>query len=284
MVAILGGLGAALSWAIATVSSTRSSRMIGAVSVIAWVMTVGFAVSAVPALLSSPASIEPGQILGLLVVGIANNVGLLLTYAALTVGRLSIVAPIVATEGAAAAVISVVFGEALNLATAVVLAAIAVGVVLAAIERSAELEQRTDARYARRAVLLAIAAAGCFSVGLFVAGRLGTSLPIAWIVMAPRLVGMVGVAIPLALLGRLRLVRAAVPLVIVSGALEAGGAGLYIVAAQHGVAEAAVLGSQFAAIAAIAAFLFFGERLARVQVAGVVLIVVGVTALAAVRS
>jgi drug/metabolite transporter (DMT)-like permease len=284
MVAILGGLGAALSWAIATVSSTRSSRMIGAVSVIAWVMTVGFAVSLVPALLSNATSIEPTQILGLLVVGVSNNVGLLLTYAALTVGRISIVAPIVATEGAAAALISVVFGEALNLATAVVLAAIAVGVVLSAIERSADLEQRTDSRYARRAVLLAVGAAGCFSVGLFIAGRLGTSLPIAWIVMAPRLVGVIGVAIPLALLGRLRLVRAAVPLVIVSGALEAGGAGLYIVAAQHGVAEAAVLGSQFAAIAAVAAFLFFGERLARVQVAGVLLIVVGVTALAAVRS
>jgi drug/metabolite transporter (DMT)-like permease len=284
MVAILGGLGAALSWAIATVSSTRSSRMIGAVSVIAWVMTVGFAVSVVPALISNPTSIEPAQILGLLVVGVSNNVGLLLTYAALTVGRISIVAPIVATEGAAAAVISVILGEALNLATAVVLAAIAVGVVLAAIERSADLEQRTDSRYARRAVLLAIGAAGCFSVGLVIAGRLGSSLPIAWIVMAPRLVGVIGVAIPLALLGRLRLVRAAVPLVIVSGALEAGGAGLYIVAAQHGVAEAAVLGSQFAAIAAVAAFLFFGERLARVQLAGVAIIVVGVTALAAVRS
>jgi drug/metabolite transporter (DMT)-like permease len=284
MVAILGGLGAALSWAIATVASTRSSRMIGAISVIAWVMTVGFAVAAVPAVLSSPAGIEPGQILGLLVVGIANNVGLLLTYAALTIGRISIVTPIVATEGAGAAVISVILGEDLNVATVIVLAAIAVGVVLAAIERSADAEQRTDARHARRAIVLAMSAAACFSVGLVIAGRLGTSLPIAWVVMAPRLVGVVGVAIPLAVRGRLRLVRAAVPLVIVSGALEAFGAGLYVLAAQDGVATAAVLGSQFAAFSAIAAFLFFGERLARVQIAGVGLIFVGVTALAVVRA
>jgi drug/metabolite transporter (DMT)-like permease len=284
MVAILGGLGAALSWAIATVVSTRSSRMIGAISVIAWVMTVGFAGALVPALLSSPTSIQPIQILGLLVVGVFNNVGLLLTYAALTIGRISIVTPIVATEGAAAAVISVILGESLNLATAIVLTAIAVGVVLTAIERSADAEQRTDARHARRAVVLAISAAACFSVGLVIAGRLGASLPIAWIVMAPRLVGVVGVAIPLAVRGRLRLVRAAVPLVIVSGALEAFGAGLYILAAQDGVATAAVLGSQFAAFSAIAAFLFFGERLARVQIVGVGLIFVGVTALAAVRA
>ena len=284
MIAILGGLGAALSWAIATVVSTRSSRMIGALSVIAWVMTVGFAVALFPALFTTPTSIDPLQILGLVVVGIANNVGLLLTYAALTIGRISIVTPIVATEGAASAVISVLLGESLNLPTAIVLAAIAVGVILAAIERSADAEQRTDARHARRAVVLAISAAACFSVGLVVAGRLGTSLPIAWIVMAPRLVGMLGVAIPLALLGRLRLVRAAVPLVIVSGALEAFGAGLYILAAKDGVATAAVLGSQFAAFSAVAAFLFFGERLARIQLVGVGLIFVGVTALAAVRA
>ena len=43
------------------------------------------------------------------------------------------------------------------------------------------------------------------------------------------------------------------------------------------------MGSQFAAIAAVAAFLLFGERLGRLQVAGVVLIVVGVTVLAACR-
>jgi drug/metabolite transporter (DMT)-like permease len=284
MIAILGGLGAALSWAIATVVSTRSSRMIGAISVIAWVMTVGFVVALFPALFTTPTSFEPVQILGLIVVGIANNVGLLLTYAALTIGRISIVTPIVATEGAASAVISVLLGESLNLPTAIVLAAIAVGVILAAIERSADAEQRTDAGHARRAVVLAISAAACFSVGLVVAGRLGTSLPIAWIVMAPRLVGLVGVAIPLALLGRLRLVRAAVPLVIVSGAMEAFGAGLYVLAAKDGVATAAVLGSQFAAFSAVAAFLFFGERLARIQLVGVGLIFVGVTALAAVRA
>jgi drug/metabolite transporter (DMT)-like permease len=284
MVAILGGLGAALSWAIATVSSTRSSRMIGAISVIAWVMTVGFVAAIGPALLSTSPGLDPARILALFAMGISYNVGLLLTYAALTIGRISIVTPIVATEGAAAAIISVILGESLNVATAIVLAAIALGVVLAAIERSADAAQRTNVRDARRAVLLAIAAAGAFSIGLVIAGRLGSVLPLAWIVVAPRIVGVVGVAVPLAVLGRLRLVRAAVPLVIVSGILEAAGSGLYVIAARDGVAVAAVLSSQFAAFAAIAAFLFFGERLARVQVAGVGLIVLGITALAVVRA
>jgi multidrug transporter EmrE-like cation transporter len=44
------------------------------------------------------------------------------------------------------------------------------------------------------------------------------------------------------------------------------------------------MGSQFAAFAAVAAFVLFKERLARVQLAGVVLIVAGVTILAAVSA
>ena len=47
------------------------------------------------------------------------------------------------------------------------------------------------------------------------------------------------------------------------------------------IAITAVLGSQFAAIAAVVAFFLFGERLSRIQVVGVVLIVGGVTVLAA---
>jgi multidrug transporter EmrE-like cation transporter len=46
----------------------------------------------------------------------------------------------------------------------------------------------------------------------------------------------------------------------------------------------AVMGSQFAALAAVAAFILFGERLARVQLVGVVLIVAGVTFLAGVSA
>ncbi len=52
--------------------------------------------------------------------------------------------------------------------------------------------------------------------------------------------------------------------------------------ATDSIAVVAVLGSQFAAIAAVLAFVLFGERLSRMQLIGVVLIVVGVTLLAAV--
>jgi len=295
MIAILGGLGAAVSWAIATLCSSRSSRMIGASSVLAWVMIVGFVAGLVPAILVIPTgpALDGWQVAGLIVTGLSYTAGLLLAYLALTVGRVSIVAPITSTEGAATAIISVLLGEAIGLPTAIILAVIVVGIVLASIEKAADPAEdpfsdgsrRThDPAKNRRTVLLAVSAAAAFAIGLVVSARLGQSVPLAWIVVAPRLVGMLVIALPLILRKRLRLTRRAVPLVIVSGILEAAGTVLFVIAAQDGVATAAVLSSQFAAIAAVGAFLLFGERLARVQVAGVVVIAIGVAVLAVLRA
>jgi drug/metabolite transporter (DMT)-like permease len=97
-------------------------------------------------------------------------------------------------------------------------------------------------------------------------------------------VGITVFALPLLLRGGLRLSRPALPLVVTAGILEAGGAVLFVVAAQDGVATAAVLGSQFAAMASVAAFILFGERLTRVQVAGIVIIALGVAVLAVLRA
>ena len=286
MVAILGGLGAALSWAIATLASSRSSRMIGPMSVLGWVMAVGLVVAIGPALLASPVDLGLPEIIGLIVVGLSHNVGLLLAYGALSIGRVSIVAPIVATEGALAAVISVALGEPLSAATALLLAAITIGVVLAAAERSADRPTSTiDPAQTRRAALLAIAAAVTFSIGLVLSGRLGAAgMPPAWVMLASRMVGVLLIVLPLVLTRRFRLTRRAVPLVAVAGVLEIFGGAIYVVAASERVAIAAVLSSQFAAFAAVGAFFLFRERLQRLQVVGVATIAIGITALAAVQT
>jgi drug/metabolite transporter (DMT)-like permease len=284
MVAILGGLGAAMSWAIATLASSRSSRMIGPMSVLGWVMAVGLVAAIGPALLARPVDLDVPEVLGLIVVGLSHNLGLLLAYGALSIGRVSIVAPIVATEGALAAVLSVALGEPLGAATAILLAVIAVGVVLAAAERSADRPGATSLPPAqtRRAAVLAMAAALAFSVGLVLAGRLGAEgMPPAWVMFVSRTVGVTIIALPLVLTRRFRLTRAAVPLVVLAGVLEVFGGGVYVVAASEGVAVAAVLSSQFAAIAAVGAFFLFRERLQRLQVVGVALIALGITLLAA---
>jgi drug/metabolite transporter (DMT)-like permease len=290
MVAILGGLGAALSWAIATLASSRSSRMIGPMSVLGWVMAVGLVVAIVPALLVPPIDLDATKVAGLVGIGLCQNIGLLLAYYALQVGRVSIVAPITATEGALAAVLSIILGEALELSTAIVLALIATGVVMAAIERPREdgtvdaSRTERDLAQPRRAILLAMAAAGVFSIGLVLSGRLGAmGVPPTWVIVASRTVGVLLIALPLVLRRQFRLTRRAVPLVVVAGVLEAVGSGVYVVAASSDIAVAAVLSSQFAAIVAVGGFVLFGERLQRIQIAGVVLIVVGITTLSAMQ-
>ena len=287
MVAILGGLGAALSWAIATLASSRSSRMIGPLSVLGWVMAVGLVAAIGPALLAAPVDLGLPEVVGLVVVGLSHNVGLLLAYAALSIGRVSIVAPIVATEGALAAVISIMLGEALAIATAILLGAIAVGVVLAAAERSLDnpAARTIDPAVTRRAALLAIAAAVTFSIGLVLAGRLGAEgIPPAWVMFVSRTLGVLLIVAPLIVARRFRLTRRALPLVVLAGVLEVFGGAIYIVAASEGVAVAAVLSSQFAAIAAVGGFLLFGERLQRLQLVGVVVIAIGITVLAALQA
>lgn len=286
MVAILGGLAAACSWAFATLASSRSSRMIGPWSVLGWVMTIGLVVAIVPAFLVKPVDLDTPKVVGLIVLGLCQNIGLLLAYYALQVGRVSIVAPITATEGALAAVLAVILGEPLALTTAVVLGLIALGVVMAAVERPREdglvdpTRTARDIANPRRAIFLAIAAAAVFSVGLVLSGRLGAAgMPPLWVLVASRSVGFLMIALPLILRRQFLLTRPAFPLVLLAAILEAAGTGLFVIAASSDIAVAAVMSSQFAAIVAVGGFLLFGERIQRIQVAGVALIAVGVTLL-----
>ena len=94
--AIIGGLGAAVLWAAATLCSSRSSRMLGSRVVLAWIMVVGVVVGVPLAAVSpGPATLEPSTFALLGLSGICYVIGLQLTYAALRIGKVSIVAPIV---------------------------------------------------------------------------------------------------------------------------------------------------------------------------------------------
>jgi drug/metabolite transporter (DMT)-like permease len=135
-----------------------------------------------------------------------------------------------------------------------------------------------------RAALFGVAAAVAFGTGLYATGRASLDLPIAWAILPPRVFGVVLVFVPLAIVRRLRLTRAALPWVVVSGLAEVTGFVAYAIGARHGIAVTAVLASQFAAIAAIAAAVLFGERLGRLGVAGVAVIAVGVAVVSALNA
>jgi drug/metabolite transporter (DMT)-like permease len=281
VVAILGGFGAAVAWAISTLCSSRSSRMIEPASVVAWVALVGLVLLA-PFLIGDgvPSNLDAGNGAWLLLSGLGNVVGLLLAYRAFRDGAVVLLAPLISTEGAIAALIAIAAGESMSAGTAVSLGVIAGGVALAAFHTGAGHPAAADSR---RGIALAGLAAVSFGVGLYATGRVSGTLPLAWVVLPARAVGVAFVAVPLVLMRRLQLTRAAAPLVVASGVCEVLGYASFTLGARHDVAVTAVVGAQFAAIAALGAYVLFGERLTRTQVVGVVVLLAGVTALSGIR-
>jgi drug/metabolite transporter (DMT)-like permease len=174
----------------------------------------------------------------------------------------------------------VAFGAHLAVWTATVLLAVGLGVVLAAWHPDPQAESHGGVRSA----VLAIPVALLFGVSLYATGRVGSEASVLWVLVPARLFGTVFMMAPLRLSGSLRLTRRALPLVAGAGAGEVVGIVSYELGARHGLAVAAVLSSQFAALAALGAFLLFRERLSRLQLAGLVVIAAGVGLLAAAQA
>ena len=305
MIAILGGLGAAVLWASATLTSSRAGRLIGASSTLAWMMLVGLLVAIPMGVASGPLpTLTPSTTVWMLCSGIGNVVGLLFVYRGLRIGKVGVIAALASTEGAIAAVISVVAGERMTIPVALTLCVIVVGIAVVALA-SGEPEE-TDAagpdsisgaipaspddqarhrfKPAQRAVLWGVAAALVFGLSIYSTARLGASMSPMMAVLPARVVGVVGVFIPLAIAGRLRLTRPAAPMVLLIGLGEVFGNASFVIGSGQSIAISAVLASQFAAISAVAAFLIFHERLSLSQRYGVIAIAVGVAVLTATRS
>ena len=191
MIAILGGLGAALAFAITTLCSARASRSIGALATLGWVMLVGL-VPAVVAVLAWGGEAPHGSQFGWLAVsGLGNVAGLALVYAAVRRGKVGVVAPITSTEGAVAAVIAIALGEEISAGVGFSLALVVVGVVLSAAAPGVE------GRTSPAAVALACGAAAAFGAGIYATGRVSQELSIAWAMLPARAVGVVLVTLPL---------------------------------------------------------------------------------------
>ncbi|MBA2721086.1 MAG: EamA family transporter [Chloroflexi bacterium] len=307
MLAIIGGFGAALCWAASSIAAARSARLIGSWATVGWVMLIGVVI-AVPATIvgGAGANLTQDALTLLAISGAGNIVGLLLAYTAFKAGKVAVIAPIISTEGAMAAVISIALGEQVGIAAAVVLTAIAIGVILASSGRDepAVAEPGGLAAYpaapgptpvaaattigpghpGRKATIIAVAAALAFGINLYASARIGATLPLVWSILPARLGGFLVVALPLLLTGRLRLTREALPLVALVAVAEIVGTAVYAFGARDGIAVAAVTSSQFGAIAAIVSVVAFKERIRRIQVAGIAAIAVGVALLALIQS
>lgn len=282
MTSILFGLGTALLWAGSSLLSSRAVKVISAWSVVAWSMMLGLLLIA-PFLVATgvPENLTRDQIGWMIAAGVGNVSGLVLAAMAFRVGKVGVITPILATEGAIAAVIAALLGESIAPIVGLILGAMVLGVIVAGASPDPEpLEHERPVL----AVVLAVGGAFVFGIGLFAVGHLSGDLPIPWVLLPARLVGTLVLFVPLLLWRRLQLTRRTAPLVVAMAATEVLGFTLFALGAREQVAITSVLASLFAPIAAVLAFVLFRERLGRMQIVGVVILVVSVTGLAAVTS
>ena len=280
--AILEGLLAAMVWAAGNLAASRGSRLMAPYSLLAGISLVGLLLC-VPLLIAegAPHDTSAGALGWLTVGGAANIAGLSLLYIAYRVGDVSLVAPIISTEGAVAAAIAIAAGERVQVTVVVLLVLIVFGVVRVADSDSVQVA--VHGRFSWGVVTVACLGAVCFGLSLYASGRAAAHEQFGWVAVSPRVVGVICVTLPLALRGRVRIPRAGVRLLLLAACGEVGGFCLYSVAAHRSVAIAAVLGSLFAAFAVLGATVLFGERMNRAQWSGFALIVIGVAVLSAVR-
>jgi drug/metabolite transporter (DMT)-like permease len=274
---IIFGLGTAVFFACSTLLSDRAVRRIDPWSVVAWVTFFGL-IWTTPFLFASgvPEALDANVARWMAVSGLGNVGGLVLAAFALRIGKVGVVAPIVAAEGAIAAVVAAALGESIAPIIAFFLLLIVIGVIIAAAGPDpAPIENERPLL----AALLATAAALSFGLSLFATGYISGDLPSAWVLLPARLVGSVAIFLPLLLTRRLRITKLALPMVIGMSITEFLGFWSFSLGAREAVGITSVLSSQFAPIAAVAAYFLFKEKLGRIQIAGVVLLVFSVSAL-----
>lgn len=271
----------AVFFATSSLVSSRTVKVIGSASSVGWTMLIGLVVvlpflglSGVPANLGA-------SVPWMAAAGLGNVIGILIAGFALRVGKVGVVAPILATEGAISAVIAAILGESIAPLVAFLLLVIVGGIVLSAIAPDPE---PLDHERPVLAVGLSTLGAACFGLSLFAAGNLSDELPISWVLLPARLTGVLIIVIPLLVVRRLRITRSTAPLVTIMAFTEVLGFVCFAIGAQYQVGITSVMSSQFAPIAAVAAYFLFKEKLGRLQIAGVAVLVVGVTALSFVAS
>ncbi|MEI6363844.1 MAG: EamA family transporter [Actinomycetes bacterium] len=276
MISIVFGLATALCFAAGSLMASRTVRIIGPMSSVAWTMAIGLLVTMPFVALSGMPESVPANAGWLALIGLGNVSGLLLASSAYRFGKVGVITPILATEGALAAVIAALLGQSIVPIVGALLLVIVIGIVMAAAGPD---PAPLDHERPLVAVLLATGAAALFGASLFAAGHASSDVPISWVLLPARMVGVLVLFVPLLVTRRLQITRSTMPLVIGMAFAEVIGFTAFSIGAQYDVAVTSVLASQFAPLSAVLAYFLFKEKLGRMQIAGVVVILVGVTAL-----
>ena len=213
------------------------------------------------------------------IAGVAGLSALGAFYKALSIGTMSIVAPISATGVALPVLVGLAGGDALQPIVALGLAVTVGGVLLASREEVKPEERRGPNR---PAILLALGAAVGFGL-YFVFADVAADGSILWLLALGRLVVLPGIAMIAYRRGvALAPPRDQRPQLAAIGIVDLSATGLYGLATTHGALSiVAVIGSLYPVVTILLARGVLGERLSHTQGAGVVAALAGVAMVSA---
>jgi drug/metabolite transporter (DMT)-like permease len=281
MLAVVLALGSSLSWGLSDFVGGLQSRRQALLTVL-WVsQSSAFLVLVAVAVAGAPTDHDAAASAWAAGAGLFGLCGLAAFYRALSIGTMSIVAPLSATGTVIPVLVGLMSGERPGPMQAIGIALAACGVVLAAREAPAEDDRARDD--SRRSIVLALVAAVGF--GSFFAGvdRAEESADVVWVLVMARLpTSLILTALVLARRPPMPANPRALGALLLIGVVDLLANVLFTLATGTGLLSiVGVLGSLYPAVTVVLARTLLHERPTRVQDAGVVITLAGVVAIAA---
>lgn len=276
-ITVLLGVAVAIIWGLPDVALSRATKSVGIVGTVIGSIAIGLALTLPLALFAGVPDVSARGALLVLGMGALTLLGYLVGFSAFKVGKVSVVAPIIACEGAVAATVSLLLGESMNSRVLLLLPIAVIGVILAAMSGSED----GAGSGALRASFAAVIWGGILLMAAPVADEVG----VIWGFLLVRFIALL-LALPIGLkLGVATRAKLDWKNVAIWGIGDSVASLLYVVAADRGpVAVAGVLAAQFATVGAIAGVVILKERLRARQWVGIALVIVTVTLIAATGS
>jgi drug/metabolite transporter (DMT)-like permease len=281
VISVLLALASSISWGVSDFLGGLNSRRLAVPAVLLVSQSVGALILLPLAALHAPLPLDATRLAYAMSASVSGLIGIAGLYRAMTVGSISIVAPISATG----AVIPVLFGlargeEVSPVQTAGVVLAL-IGTVLAS-RASDAAELGSDGPRLARGVGFALLAALGFGGFFVLLHEASAASDVLWAGAIQRLTGVcITLAIVLVRRTSLRIGRDRLPSLGLIGVLDTTANVLYGYASTTGlVSLAAMLASLFPVVTVLLARIVLRERMSRTQGTGVVVALAGVACIA----
>jgi uncharacterized membrane protein len=277
MTPVLLSLAAACCWGVADFIGGLQSKRVAIPVVLAMVEVTGLVLVLVVLAVTGEPFPDGRTVVVSLVGGVAGVLALGCFYRALSIGTMSIVAPISATGVALPVIVGVATGDSLSVLVSVGLAVTVAGVILASREAHEE-EQRAAA--GRLSIGLALLAAVGFG-SYFVLSDAAADESIMWFLVLSRVIPVPALIAVAAWRHAPRPPRRSAAALVAGGTLDCGATGLYALANTKGALSiVSVVGSLYPVATVVLARAVLGERIRPIQRLGVVAAIAGVAMIA----